>query len=292
MDLHFVLLVILEGLIFGILALGVYLSFSWLRFPDLTPDGSFVLGGCVYAKCAIMGLPIIASVFFSIIGGFFAGCLTALLYKKLKIPAIICGLLVSLFLYSFNWGILAKPNQYIEPNFTMIGNFPSQQYTSKLLLFILPICVILVSAISILKNSIWGIKIKAIGENPNLEKIITKNGTLYFMSLMGLSNAIISLAGLLFSQRSFSADVSNGIGQTITGLIALIFGLIIYSGNKVFISLVAIVFGAILYKALTFFVLQLGLSPEYFRALSAIILILTFSILTSKLNFLNKLKWN
>lgn len=288
------LLVLNEGLIFGLLATGVYLAFQWLRFPDLTPDGSFVLGAVVFVKASSSGLPPFLSLAVSIAAGALAGSCTAAVNKFVKVPTVVAGLLVSSALYSVTWLLLAKPNQFLDPIYTLVGDVSGALGARLLLLWLVLICSLTVVALVIFSGSIWGLRARAVGENPLLANDLGTSETKYTFLCLSLANGIVGLSGALFAQRSFSADINMGVGVTIIGLAGLILALLISRGRrKVWIILVCIFAASILHKGVTFLTLEFGMPAESFRLISALVLVVTFFMVrASSIEFLKSLKWS
>jgi putative tryptophan/tyrosine transport system permease protein len=288
------LLIITEGLIFGLFAYGIYLSFQWLRFPDLTPDGSFVVGGCIFVKMAGSGLHPLLALLLSFLAGSLSGVMTGSLNRFIRIPPVIAGLMMSIALYSVGWVVLGKPNQFLENSQTLVGNVLGPKYNFLLLLYVIAIVGVATAFLFLFSDTIWGLRIKAIGENPLIVGSFTKNESAYYLWLLALSNGIVAMAGALFVQRSFSADVNMGVGQTIVGLIGMIIGLLLSStSRKTYVVLLLILLGSILYKGVMFAILEFGLPAEFFRLASAAVLVLLFSVMrTSRINVLKGLRWN
>jgi putative tryptophan/tyrosine transport system permease protein len=291
---NYLLVIATEGLIFGLFAYGVFLSFQWLRFPDLTPDGSFVLGGCVYVRIAGAGFSPLLALFLACLAGALSGAFTAALNRFLKVPPVIAGLLTSIALYSVGWVILAKPNQFLENSETLVGNSGGARYNVFLLVYVVAIVVLVTAFLALLSESIWGLRLKAIGENPLIVTSITRREPIYYVLLLALSNGVVATSGGLFVQRSFSADVNMGVGQTIVGLIAMIIGMLLASfTRKSSVILLSILLGSIFYKAVMFAILVFGLPAEYFRLASALALIVLFSVMRkTKIDLLKGLRWN
>jgi putative tryptophan/tyrosine transport system permease protein len=283
-----------EGLIFGLLAIGIYVAFQWLRFPDLTPDGSFTIGAAIYVKAVGSGFSPALAIIFSIAAGAMGGCCTAIITQFIKVPSVVAGLLVSSAFYSINWLILGKPNQFLEPSMTLVGDVPGLMGTWGLLIWLTLFCLIVILGLDLFSKSIWGIRTRAIGQNPILAKDLGLSETLYVCLGLAIANGLVGLAGALFTQRSFSADIGMGIGVTIIGLTGVILGLLIVGNRrKESLILFSILIGSIFYKAAIFTALEIGIPAEAFRLVSASILLLIFSaIKTSDIAFLKELKWN
>jgi putative ABC transport system permease protein len=283
-----------EGLIFALVALGIYVAFQWFRFPDLTPDGSFVLGAAIYVKSVMLGVPPVGALGISIIAGAAAGACTALVNRVAMVPTVVSGLLVSSALYSGTWMLLGKPNQFLDPNLALVGNIPGETGAWYLFAWVAGICGSLVLALAAFSNSKWGLRVRAIGENALLARDLGTSESSYTLLSLGIANGIIGLAGALFAQRSFSADVNMGIGITLVGLAGMLLGLMISGGRRrILVVLGCLVIGAVSYKAVTFLALEAGFPAESFRLLTAILLLAVFfAIRASALEFLRSLKWS
>jgi putative ABC transport system permease protein len=153
---------------------------------------------------------------------------------------------------------------------------------------------ILVVMVAFYSNTVWGYRIRAIGENALLAKDFRTSESLYTFIGLGLTNAIVAFSGALFAQRSYSADVNMGVGQTIIGLIAMIIGLILAAKTrKSSVILIAIILGSVLHRAVIFITLQVGVPAESFKLVSALFFVLLFvSIKAMRSDFLEKLKWS
>lgn len=287
------LLLLNESLIFGIFALGIYMAFEWLKFPDLTPDGSFVTGPCVYVILCSLDCPFILSILGGILSGFILGAITAGFNKYMRIPTIISGLITSTACYSLNLMVLGKPNKILDSTseFFSMNIIEGQKW---LLIVLIIFLVVFVFLFQILGNSTWGLRLRAVGENSRLAKDIGISERKYYLVGLGLANALVALSGILFVQRSYTVDVNMGIGYTIVGLIAMIFGLMITTrNNKVWLTIICILLGAFIYKFIVQITLEMGLPTDSFRLISAFLIILMYFIM-NKTNgrFLSKLRWS
>jgi putative ABC transport system permease protein len=287
-------LILNEGLIFGILAIGIYVAFQWLRFPDLTPDGSFVLGASAYVKMVLIGFPPLLALVAAAIAGAGAGVCTAIITRFVSIPSVVSGLLVSSALYSVNWLILGKPNLFLEPKLTLVGDISGISGTVILLFWLIFFCVAIIIGLSIFSGSIWGLRSRAIGENPLLAHDLGTSESKYTVLGLALANGLVGFAGALFSQRSFSADINMGIGVTITGLAGIILGLLFTATRrKQYIILFGILIGSILHKTAIFMTLEIGIPAESFRLISSLVLVSIFFVVRkSNIEFLKGLRWN
>jgi len=287
-------LVLSEGLVFGLVALGIYVLFQWLRFPDLTPDGSFVLGAVAYVTAATAGHPMAVAVASAPLAGGLAGCCTALLHRLVGTPAVVAGMLVSSAAYSVAWLALGKPNQFLDPSLTFVGERSGEAAAWRLLVWLAAFTTAVVVFLAVLVNTVWGLRLRAIGENDGLARELGLSPTLYGLTGLVLGNCIVGLAGALAAQRSYSADINMGFGITITGLAGMILGsLLVGRRRRWWLVLTAVVAGAILYKAILFLAIEVGLPAETFRLISAVFLLTLFvAVRSPAFNVLRNLKWN
>lgn len=287
-------LILDEGLIFGLLAIGIYIAFQWFRFPDLTPDGSFVLGACAYAKAVLVGTPPVIALSFAFLAGCGAGCCTATVNRFAKIPPVVSGLLVSAGLYSATWLLLGKPNQFLDSRFTLAGDVTGVSAAWRLLVWLVLITGLVVTAVSVLGRSFWGLRLRALGENPLLAHDLGASTTAHTFLSLAAANGFVGLSGALFAQRSYSVDINMGIGVTIIGLAGMILGLLLARQRRRLAFVVSCVtLGAILLKLVVFLALEAGMPAESFRLVTSVFLVAIFFLLkSSALDFLKGLKWN
>jgi putative ABC transport system permease protein len=287
-------LVIGEGLIFGLLAVGIYIAFQWLRFPDLTPDGSFVLGACAYAKAVLNGVPPVIALLLAFCAGCMAGCCTAAVNRFVKIPPVVAGLLVSSGLYSVTWLLLGKPNQFLDSQFTLAGDVSGVAAAWRLLVWLILIATIVVMIVSAFGRCFWGLRLRALGENPLLAHDLGASTTKYTFVSLAAANGLVGLAGALFAQRSYSVDINMGVGVTITGLAGMILGILLSRQRRNLILVIScVIVGAILVKLITFLALEAGMPAESFRLVTAAFLVVIFFLVkNSAIDFLKGLKWN
>lgn len=249
------------GLIFGLVALGVYLSFRVINFPDLTVDGSFPLGGAVAAALIVAGIDPFAATAAAIAAGAAAGALTAWLNVRLRIMQLLASILVMIALYSINLRIMGKPNVALinDPTvFTLFdfGGLPEYVLKPLVLLVIVIAAKIL---IDLFFASETGLAMRATGSNPRMARaqgISTDRQTIVGLAL---SNALVALAGALFVQSQGGADISMGIGTIVIGLAAVIIGETILPARSLVITTAACIVGALLYR----FFIALALNSDF-----------------------------
>lgn len=249
------------GLIFGLVALGVFLSFRIINFPDLTVDGSFPLGGAVAATLIVAGWNPLAATAMAIVAGGLAGYLTAWLNVRLRIMQLLASILVMIALYSINLRIMGKPNVALitEPTvFTLvaIGDLP-EYWLKPLVLLVIVVAVKLL--IDLFFASEIGLAMRATGGNPRMARaqgISTDRLTVWGLAL---SNALVALAGALFVQAQGGADISMGIGTIVIGLAAVIIGETILPARSLAIATLGCLLGAVLYR----FFIALALNSDF-----------------------------
>jgi putative ABC transport system permease protein len=249
------------GLIFGLVALGVFLSFRIINFPDLTVDGSFPLGGAVAAALIVSGWnPFIATAV-AMVAGALSGYLTAWLNVHLRIMQLLASILVMIALYSVNLRIMGKPNVALinDPTvFSLVefGGLPDYWLKPLVLLVIVLVAKLLMD---LFFASETGLAMRATGNNPRMARaqgISTDRLTVWGLAL---SNALVALAGALFVQAQGGADISMGIGTIVIGLAAVIIGETILPARSLVITTLACILGAVLYR----FFIALALNSDF-----------------------------
>lgn len=238
------------GLIFGLVALGVYLSFRVINFPDLTVDGSFPLGGAVAAALIVAGVNPLLATAVAVAAGAAAGALTAWLNVSLKIMQLLASILVMIALYSINLRVMGKPNVALINDPTVFSLFTIDglpEYWLKPLV-LLAVVVAAKLLIDLFFASEAGLAMRATGGNPRMARaqgISTDRQTILGLAL---SNALVALAGALFAQSQGGADISMGVGTIVIGLAAVIIGETLMPARSLVITTLACVLGAVLYR--------------------------------------------
>ncbi|MBS0203956.1 MAG: hypothetical protein JSS49_13710 [Planctomycetes bacterium] len=267
-----------DSLILALLAIGLYVAFGWLRFPDLTPDGSFVLGAVAFVT--IMGLHgnWLFAMGMAALAGALAGTVTAFVNQWFRVAPVIASLVTSTGLYSICWFILRKPNQFVETKWTLTGPL-SGTVPSLILCSAVGLTVAAgVAVLAIFGSSLLGLRLRAVGEKPNLARDLRT--TLFSCTVIGLAiaNSFAGIAGAFFAQRSFSADVNMGIGITISGLSAVVLGCLFAGKREAPVQqLICIVLAAILCRTVLFVSLEMGVPAEAFRLVAAGLLFSVFA---------------
>jgi putative tryptophan/tyrosine transport system permease protein len=249
------------GLIFALVALGVFISFRVINFPDLTIDGSFPLGGTVAATLLVGGWNPFAATLAAFAAGALAGFTTGWLHVKLKIMQLLAGILVMIALYSVNLRVMGKPNQSLldTPSvFSLLplGRLPGPWVTPLVLLVI---TLAVKFALDWFFASETGLAMRATGGNARMARALGVSTDRLSLIALALSNGIVALAGALFAQSQGGADVSMGIGTIVIGLAAVIIGETLLPGRSMAIATSGCIVGAVLYRTL----IALGLNSDF-----------------------------
>ncbi|MCR2033360.1 ABC transporter permease [Anaerofustis stercorihominis] len=292
------------GILWGIMCLGVYITFKILDIADLTVDGTFALGGCITATLVVSGVNPILSLIAATLAGMIAGYVTGFLHTKLKIPAILAGILTMLSLYSINLKVLAGKSNLAMPQIgggnvqtviDMITNLTGLSNRSATLVFGIIIAVICMVVLYWFFGTEIGSAIRATGNNEDMVRALGVNTDT--MKIIGLviSNGLVSLSGAMVAQSQRYGDVGMGTGTIVIGLASIIIGEVILTHAHSFkTKLFSVVLGSIIYRVIIAVVLRLGMNPNDLKLLTAIIVALALSlpIIKSKLNMRKKIKIN
>lgn len=274
-----------QGLFWGILGLGIYLTFRILNFPDMTTEGSFPLGGAVTVTAISLGWnPLVATVL-GMAAGALAGLLTGLLYTKGKIPTILAGILVMTSCNSIMLMVMGRANLGLHESRRIQDYLPFSADVNSLLTGLIAVVVVISLLIYFLYTSLGQAYI-ATGDNRDMAKSFgIKTDRMEVMGLV-VSNALIALSGALVSQQDGYADVSKGIGVIVIGLASIIVGEVLYSTSLTLLErLIAIVVGSILYQFLISAVIALGFNTNYLKLFSALVLALCLMVPVLKQRF-------
>ena len=291
-----------QGMIWGIMALGVYITFRMLDFADLTVDGSFATGGCVAALFITLGIDPIVAVFSAAAAGAVAGLVTGFLHTKCQIPAILAGILTQLGLYSINLRIMGRSNLPLLKSDTLIKQTAELlPIEGSLLTSIATIAVGLVFTIFIVALMYWffgtelGSAIRATGNNENMVRSLGVNTNKTKVLGLMISNALIALSGALVTQSQGYGDVKMGMGAIVIGLASIIIGEMLPGKRTNFaLRLCAIIGGSIIYRLIVAGVLKMGLDTDDLKLLTSILIAiaLTIPVLAAKHHQKNVYKAN
>ncbi|MDO6656666.1 ABC transporter permease [Anaerobacillus sp. 1_MG-2023] len=285
-----------SGIIYAIMALGVYLSFRILDFPDLTVDGSFVTGAAIAAILIVNGTNPFFATLVAIGAGFLAGCVTGLLHTKGKINPLLAGILMMIALYSINLRIMGRSNVPLlneQSIFTKIegffetsgldsvlnnmtsgiglGNLTS---TWAILISMLVVTTVIKIMTDLFLRTQIGLALRATGDNKRMIRSFSANTDGLTIIGLGLSNALVALAGALIAQYSSFADVGMGIGMIIIGLASVIIGEAIFGTRTIAVTTFAVIGGAIVYRIVVSLALRVDfLETGDMKLITAVIVI-------------------
>ena len=280
-----------EGLIWGLMAIGVYISYKILDIADLTVDGSICTGACVCAVLIAAGLPAWVAVIAAIMAGALTGVVTGLFHTALGIPSILAGILTQLILYSVNLSILGGKSllaidHRANPLMLHMSNNPMAIVVAGLLIAVTIVVLWLFFYTEI------GLTLKSTGDNPDMSRAQGVNVKLNKVIGLAVANAIVAFAGALLAQYKGSANINDGRGAIVIGLAAIFIGLSVSLKIKpnFVVSLIGVIGGGIIYYIVYNFVVLMGLKTDYLKMLSAIIVAIFLAVPYLKGEYFKKQK--
>ena len=259
------------GIIWGIMALGLYLTYRVLNYADLTVDGSLALGGAISAVCVAAGVPPILAIFIATAGGMMAGGVTGFLHTKLRIPDLLAGILTQFGLYSINLRIMGKANFGLLNQTTLFSQIKALGIPSKWaglsvgIVFI----VILIVLIYCFFGTEIGCALRATGNNPDMVKAMGSNTKAYIVLGLVVGNGLVGMSGALLAQYQGYADIQMGQGTIVIGLAAIMIGEVLFSKRSYMHRLTGVVIGSIVYRIIIAFVLRISLNADLFIKITA-----------------------
>ena len=281
---------IAQGLIWGILALGVFITYKLLDFSDLTVDGSICTGGAVAALMILNGLPVPLAMAAAFCAGGLAGLITAVLNTRMGIPPILSGILTQLALYSVNlrimgWGTDAGTQATLPVSVDKFPLVVSSRFVRELgiknpILMLMILTAVVIGILYWFFGTEVGCSIRATGANQNMARAQGINTNVNKVVGLMVSNGLVALAGGLLAQYQGSATIDMGRGAIVIGLAAVIIGEVVFS--KIFhnfaLLLLSCTFGAIIYYIVIQFVLRLGLSTTDLKMLTAVVVAIFLAV--------------
>jgi putative ABC transport system permease protein len=264
------------GLIYAVMALGVYLTFRILDFPDLTVDGSFTTGGATAATLIISGTPPLLATAVAGVAGLLAGVVTGLLHTKGKINGLLAGILTQIGLYSINLRIMGKANLPLLREETLLT--PLRE--AGLLGTFAAVAIFAVGALVLKLILDWflrtdtGLAMQATGDNEEMIRSLGVSTDRMKVLGLALSNGLVAVCGALIAQYQGFADIGMGIGLIVAGLASVIIGQAIVGQRVIFIATLAVVVGSVLYRVVIQIALQAGLEPNDMKLVSAVLVVL------------------
>lgn len=264
------------GLIFGLVALGVLLSFRVLNFPDLTVDGSFPLGAAAAASLIVHGVDPFLATSLAILAGAGAGLVTAFLNLRFGILHLLASILTMIALYSINLRIMGRPNIGVLNEWTILSPFAGHGLEKKYLEILVAGAVLAVAGCLLGRFllSDYGLGMRATGANPRMARAQGVDTTRTTYVGMAISNGLVALAGALFAQINGFADVTMGTGTIVVGLAAVIVGEAILGSRSVIVWIVGCIAGSIIYRVAVALALNaafLGLNASDLNLVTAVL---------------------
>ena len=283
---------IAQGLLWALLALGVFITFRILDVADLTVEGSFPMGAAISAVLITVGVNPWITVLVAGVGGMIAGAVTGWIHTKLKIPALLAGILTMIALYSVNLHIMGKANISLLRMDTVYSAIHSMGISNAVALTIIGVVVTIVVGLFLFWffGTELGTSVRATGVNPQMIRAQGVNTDSMIVLGLLLSNGFVAVSGALIAQSQGFADIGMGVGTIVIGLASVIIGEVLFAsssvvrklfGNSSFVlSLVAVVFGSIVYRIVIATVLYLGMPPNDLKLFTAILVALALSLPT------------
>lgn len=271
-----------QGILWGLMALGVYITFRLLDVADLTVDGSFATGGAVCAVCLVNGVDPWLSLIISTLAGFVAGLITGILHTKCAIPAILAGILTQIGLYSINLRIMGRSNTPLlqsDTVFSQLENLTGLPNSWITLIIGLVITIFVIVILYWYFGTEIGSSIRATGNNEQMVRALGVNTNVTKTLGLMISNGLIALSGALVTQQQGYADVRMGIGAIVIGLASIVIGEVIFGHKGAFgTRLTSIVVGSVIYRIIVAVVLQLGLNTDDLKLLTAILVAVALTV--------------
>lgn len=279
--LDLVLSTVSQGLLWAIMALGVFLTFRVLDIADLSVEGTFPLGAAVAATLIDAGHSVWFAMLIALIAGCIGGTVTALLTTQLKIPALLSGILTMIGLYSVNLMIMGKANVPLlraETVFTLTENLFGVSSVVATLIVGLVATVIVGAIMYWFFGTVLGTAIRATGCNPQMARAQGINTNVMVILGLLISNGLVALSGALVAQSNGFADVGMGTGTIVIGLASVIIGEVLFGTRSFKNWLISVVLGSVVYRAVIAIVLELGMPPNDLKLFTAVLVAIALSL--------------
>ena len=274
---------IAQGLIWGVMALGLFLTFRMLDFADLSVDGSLATGGAVSIMLILAGWSPELTLIVAFAAGVLAGIVTGLLHTKLGIPAILAGILTQISLYSINLNIMGKANQAINVNKVTLHITSNAKYLTRTIFICIAACGVIIAIMYWYLGTEHGTALRATGNNAAMSRALGINTQTMTIIALGLSNGFVALSGGMLAQYQGFADINMGRGAIVIGLAAIIIGEVLgqaFLGKRLnfALRLVFVVIGAIIYYLVYVLVLWLKFPANDMKLLTAIVVTIFLAV--------------
>jgi len=284
--------IFVEGLIYGIMVLGVFITFRILDFPDLTVDGSFPLGAAIMASMIIGGYNVFIALFAAFLGGVAAGVVTAVIHNRLKVPNLLAGILTMTMLWSVNIRIMGnRANLPLLKQHTILTDITSwtegiipSDYT--ILIFFFFVAMAIKFALDLFFRTDMGLTLGALGNNEQM--VISQGVNINLMKAIGvgLSNGLVAVSGAFTAQYQGFADVGLGTGIVVMGLASVMIGEFIFTSNRIAVLTFRVIIGSIIYKGIMYlgryYGYHIGLTPNDLKLVAGLLIIICLMIAQGK----------
>lgn len=279
--------ILIEGLIYGIMVLGVFMTFRVLNFCDMTVDGAFPMGACVLAACLTHGISPALALLIAFTAGLLAGFFTTLIYTKLRVPDLLAGILMMTMLYSVNLRIMSNKANVsllrVQTVFSSLKDiFPAPWGDWSVVIFMTVFVVILMLLLNLFFITDFGLTMGALGSNPQM--VISQGVDPRFVRGAGicLGDGLAALSGAMFAMRAGFADVGSGTGVVVSGLASLMLGEFIIKSNKIHWQTLRVILGSILYRTLMLIARRygytIGMNSNDLKLITGILIIICLII--------------
>lgn len=277
-----------QGMIWGIMAIGVYITYKILDLADLTVDGSMVTGMAVCAMLMVNGWNVWPAMAVAFVAGMATGLVTGIFHTVMGIPAILAGILTQLMLWSVNLKIMGKANQALPARSYDV--LVTQLYKYKALIILLVFCAVIITALYWFFGTKYGTSIRATGCNEKMARAQGINTSFQKVVGLVLSNGIVALSGALLAQYSGKADINDGRGAIVIGLAAVIIGdaLVSKLSTSFIVRLSGVVIGGIIYYIVYQTVIFLGLDTDLLKMFSALVVAIFLAVPYLKKTYFSK----
>jgi putative ABC transport system permease protein len=272
-----------EGLVFGLVAIAVYLTLRVLAFPDLTVDGSYTLGGAVAAVLIVKGWNPVGAVLVAVALGILAGMATAILNTKLRVPALLAGILMMVGLYSVNLRIMGGANVSLlrEPSIyeqaARLTGFSKGSMELSVVVALVIVAIVFIVFNWFLRTEI-GLALRATGDNEMMVRGMGSDTDRNLIMGVAVSNGLVALSGAVVSQAQGFADVGMGIGMIVMGLASVIIGETLFKPRKVAGLLLAVTAGSFIYRLIITIALRLGMAPGDLKLTTSLLVVVAMAV--------------
>ncbi|HQV99270.1 MAG TPA: ABC transporter permease [Bacteroidia bacterium] len=278
----FYLSAVILGLGFASLAMGIFISMRIFNIPDITTDGSFTLGGVVAAVLISGGHSPLVALPIAFLAGAIAGALTGIIHTRLKVNALLAGILVMTALYSINLALMGRSNLPLINSPSIFNSLfiPGTEVQQQFIVLIIIISIILVTLVWLMKTD-FGLAMRATGNNEKMIRALGVNTDVMKIFGLALANGLTAVSGYLITQVQGFADINMGIGIVIIGLGSVMIGQILFSFKRketIMIQLLGVIVGSILFRMILAFALSIGIDAIYLKLVVAVFVLAVVSI--------------